>query len=58
MRVRNLVGIAVLLAMSAAFFTPSVATPDDLNPGVVPIDAKAWSKTYGEWAEKYWNWVL
>ena len=28
------------------------------NPGVLPLGASAYGHTYGEWAERYWQWEL
>jgi hypothetical protein len=30
----------------------------DPNPGVVPPNATAYGKTYGEWAQAWWTWVV
>jgi hypothetical protein len=31
---------------------------DDINPGVFPINSKPYGLTYGEWAAKWWQWIM
>lgn len=48
--------IAVILGIMV--LAPMVAAADDVNPGVYPVDAEPFGKTYGEWSEEWWKWIL
>ncbi len=62
-RVVRLVPVAsLLLGLSGALVVvtaTSSARADEtanLNPGVVPINAKAFGLSYGEWSARWWQW--
>jgi hypothetical protein len=42
-----------LLATTA----PAQAAGRNVNPGVVPVGASAYGKTYGEWSAEWWKWA-
>ena len=48
--------IAVILGIMV--LAPMVATADDVNPGVYPVNSEIYGKTYGEWSEEWWKWIL
>ncbi|HXS83200.1 MAG TPA: hypothetical protein VN896_10830, partial [Methylomirabilota bacterium] len=59
--------IVLVLVSLMAFAPASFAGPmKDSNPhggggpnvGVLPIGGSAFGHTYGEWAERYWQWVF
>lgn len=58
----NLVLVSLMTFSSASFASPvKDANPHgggSPNPGVLPLGASAFGHTYGEWAERYWQWVL
>lgn len=37
---------------------PAVDAAANLNPGVIPPQAKAFGKSYGEWAGEWWKWAV
>jgi hypothetical protein len=37
---------------------PMVATAENPNPGVLPVESAPFGKTYGEWSEEWWKWIL
>ena len=49
--------VIVLGSMVWATIPPTHATPDT-NPGVLPPNAKAHGKSYGDWGGKWWQWAL
>jgi hypothetical protein len=38
--------------------TPSTAVAKNLNPGVLPPNARPHGMTYGEWGARWWQWAL
>ena len=56
-------GNIVLIVVIYGFFTlglflPCIAGPADNNPGIAPINASPYGKTYSEWAAEWWHWAL
>ena len=37
---------------------PAAACPQNVAARVVPLDAKPYGRTYGEWSEAWWQWAL
>src|SRR3989442_11320192 len=49
----------LLLAMSLPLtMLPRTAFADDINPGVLAIDATVGGLTYGQWSAKWWQWAF
>ena len=49
----------LLLAMSLPLtILPRTAFADDINPGVLAIDATLDGLTYGQWSAKWWQWAF
>ncbi len=46
--------IAVLLIVTAALLIPTVASAQE----VLPVDGKAWGRTYGDLALDWWQWSI
>ncbi len=46
------VGVLAIICMP-----PIPAAADHPNRGVVPVNKRAYGKTYGEWAAAWWQWV-
>src|SRR5207247_9785568 len=40
-----------------ALLGSTMAFADNINPGVLPIDAKLGGQTYGQWSENWWQWA-
>jgi hypothetical protein len=54
-------GLALLAAAILALLNAPNSAPaagGNPNPGILPPHAKAYSKTYGEWATAWWQWAL
>ncbi len=52
----SVVFTAVLAALVLA---PAMAPADpDSNPGVVPVNARPYGLTYGEWSARWWQWAF
>jgi hypothetical protein len=51
-----------VLGLTVALMTVGTSGPARAHDGrgakVIPIDAVAYGSTYGEWAARYWQWVL
>ncbi|HXJ58688.1 MAG TPA: hypothetical protein VNU68_18685 [Verrucomicrobiae bacterium] len=48
---------AVTLAVLVTTATSAWAVPN-VSPGIIPIGAHAYGKSYGEWAAAWWTWGL
>jgi hypothetical protein len=48
--------IAVILGIMV--LAPMVVTAEELNPCVYPADSTVYGKTFGEWSEEWWKWIL
>lgn len=53
----TLLRAAAILAVAVIIATPAVAQRN-ANPGIIPLGANAYGKTYGEWAAAWWTWGL
>lgn len=49
--------IAVVMVVTAFFMASPMAFADNINPGVLAIDAKLGGRTYGQWSENWWQWA-
>jgi hypothetical protein len=47
-------GILLLLGV----FGPSVASADNLNPQVAPIQSQPYGQTYGQWSARWWQFAV
>jgi len=47
----------VLAVVAMALLGSTMAFADNINPGVLPIDAKLGGQTYGQWSENWWQWA-
>ncbi|MFN8473234.1 MAG: hypothetical protein U0822_13685 [Anaerolineae bacterium] len=54
--------VSVVAVMALALFpalSPSVALADrNTNPGVLPPQSHPYGKTYGEWGDMWWQWLV
>ena len=48
--------IAVILGIMV--LAPMVATAENPNPRVLPVDSTPFGNTYGGWSEEWWKWIL
>lgn len=55
-RASTWIGLAVVLALLAS--TSASLADRNTNPQVLPPQARAFGKTYGEWAAAWWQWAL
>ena len=53
---RGTLTVGALLAV--ALTAPLAAAAPNPNPGILPPQARAHGKTYGEWAAVWWQWAL
>jgi hypothetical protein len=54
---RKLAVIAALLSVVLLTMPLALARPND-NPGILPVGAKLYGKTYGEWAAEWSQWLI
>src|SRR5262245_59170953 len=53
MKTTKLLGMSLVLGLMMT--TAAFARND--NPGVIPPEAAAFGKTYGEWSAAFWQWL-
>ncbi len=51
-RLCTVLGFTVCVAFAGAVFA------DEFNPGVAPIESSAYGKTYEQWNNEWWQWIL
>jgi len=49
--------VAVVMPVMALIMSAPVVFADNINPGVLAIDAKLGGRTYGQWSENWWQWA-
>jgi hypothetical protein len=50
--------IVAVLGLTASATMPPTQAQGNPNPGVLPINATPFGRTYGEWSAKWWQWAL
>ncbi len=49
--------MAVVMVFMALIMSAPMVFADNINPGVLAIDAKLGGQTYGQWSENWWQWA-
>src|SRR6266702_1287407 len=58
---RLVIAVSFMLLMTLSLpltMLPRTAFADNINPGVLAIDATLGGLTYGQWSEKWWQWAF